>query len=926
MLERVNLSPKNIYKMLMSNDYPIYSDSVIPEKMRKGQTLLRFWQGILVEEFRSGPSGRVIWKNDGKRNRHLSALCNRGGDNRLFREYVQELSAECHPAVLLKQIGSFSEFLSLREYRHEIFLRRVREMVRIWKQDDRQIPDTVLNLVLAVSEQNAFLDKGGNEEQLFQAGYILTVLSLYAFAGEYMTDPALIPLQSPELSLSNLWDIRKTEPSQNASVEYLTVRCGILQDRSLPRHRFFGREEALFDIRELVAAQKKCLISGIGGIGKTELLRQLLCMCEQEGLAHKIAVVPYHGGLAESMVRAFRNQYQMETEEAFHSILAGIQRDVEAGVRVLLLIDDVDRSEEEDPGLLELAELPCGILATSRRSALTGFEVYRLEAPSVTTGTLIFRDNYGRPMTRDDRDLLRQILKNEEICHPLTLNLMARAAGSHAWSVARLLEHLQNEGTDVAWVENDRVLHTGQIYNQLYSLMDVPDDCRQTVELFTLLPYDSYSESFLVQTFQDLIGQEPGEKLYQLSEGGWLEALSDGYAMHPLVAECLRRKVVTEDRLTKILDNLRRLLPALHPVRYEMELPSEDTARIARILLYVANLMNGSISGGLMLDLLNAASIPSLTKAAQCEIDGQLVQWRKRCRQWSDLIHVTYCTVTANWDMLNPEECEAVYNTQKARLTVPKQLFLDFCLRAGQSMIYEHREQLAWNMLLEGLCEEASPEQKAAAYNHLSGHCHVLGKPEQAMMWCEKGADYVREHSECGKLAKINILHMLCSLYTQYRKQEKALALLREMEPLFEGTDRPDIKSQHLDILGLYEMTFGDPNKAIRYMQEAQALYAECFGKDRNYYQQLNMMGNTFIRLNRLDEAVEAYETSIGFARRTKDRRMLQSASNNISVALLKMQEPEKALVHLKTAVTEGRMIGGLMFAEALRNTAQAYG
>ena len=37
-MEKMLLSLKNIYKILVTNDFPIYSESVISEKNRKGQT------------------------------------------------------------------------------------------------------------------------------------------------------------------------------------------------------------------------------------------------------------------------------------------------------------------------------------------------------------------------------------------------------------------------------------------------------------------------------------------------------------------------------------------------------------------------------------------------------------------------------------------------------------------------------------------------------------------------------------------------------------------------------------------------------------------------------------------------------------------------------------------------------------------------
>ena len=925
MLERIQLSLKTIYKMLMSNDYPVYSDSVIPEKMRKGQTLLRFWQNMMVEEFCCGPCGRIIWKNDGKRNRYLSGLCNRSGEYRMTREYARELASQCTTATLLKQISRFSEFLSLREFRYEIFLRRVMELVRIWGTDDRRIPPGVLELIRENAMPGTIPGDGENQGRLFRCGYLLTVMTICASSGESMDEPALAVLLDERLSFDTLWQARKQSEEGVVPIAYLTNHCGILQDALLPRHRFFGREEALFDIRELAVAQRKCLISGIGGIGKTELLRQLLRLCEEERLADKLAVIPYRTGLAESFVHTFSERKLLETDEAFHSILAQICRDAQNGERILILIDDLNKGPEEDPDLKELENLPCGVLVTSRRTALVGFETYHLGAPSVTTGTLIFRDNYGRPMTREDRELLQQMLRSEDICHPLTLNLMARAAGCRGWSVSQLLEHLQTEGTDVTWVEQDQILRTGRIYNQLYSLMQVPDSCRKIAELFTVLPSDSYSTEFLQDTFPDLMGETAGEKFMQLAEGGWLDVLSDGFSMHPLVAECLRRKVITEERQAVVLESLRRQMPAVRCVRYDLELPAEKSVRIAQMLLYTSVFLTGSISDRLMLDLLRAASLQSPTKAVQKTVYNQLKQWRRHCRQWNDLLQVTWCAVTANWDMLEPEECRQTYQSQKEQLTVPKQLFLDFCIRGGETMISAHQPQLAWELLNEVLCKDASPAQKAMAYFHLSGYSHVLGRPEEALAWSEKGVAYVREYLECGILPRINNMHMLCSIYTQYRRQNEAQILIREMEQLFAGSTRQDLRSQYLDILGLYEMTFGNPDKALACMEESLELYEELNGRDRNYYQKINMMGNTYIRLNRLEKAVETYLISIAYARQTRDRRMLQSASNNISVALLKDKKPREALVHLETAVREGRMIGGLMFGESLRNSALAW-
>ena len=87
-MEKIILSLKNIYRLLMYNDFPIYSDRVISKKQKKGQTLLRFWQDTAIAEFCSLPYGAMIWRDDGRRNRLFSNLCNRNDDLKYYHEYA----------------------------------------------------------------------------------------------------------------------------------------------------------------------------------------------------------------------------------------------------------------------------------------------------------------------------------------------------------------------------------------------------------------------------------------------------------------------------------------------------------------------------------------------------------------------------------------------------------------------------------------------------------------------------------------------------------------------------------------------------------------------------------------------------------------------------------------------------------------------
>lgn len=46
------------------------------------------------------------------------------------------------------------------------------------------------------------------------------------------------------------------------------------------------------------------------------------------------------------------------------------------GKKTVLFLDNVDRTEEEDPGLLELKELSCTVFVSSRIKKLEGFQKF----------------------------------------------------------------------------------------------------------------------------------------------------------------------------------------------------------------------------------------------------------------------------------------------------------------------------------------------------------------------------------------------------------------------------------------------------------------------------------------------------------------------------------------------------------------------
>lgn len=921
----MKLSLKNLYKLLMSNDFPIYSEGVISEKERKGQTALRFWQCQLVDEFHTQTYGRMIWRNSGKRNRYTSHLCNRSGGLRCYPEYARELAAEINANVLTGQIFRFAMFLREKNYKHDILIRRIQEMMRMCTKEDTCVSPEITAQVREGLTCSPAIQESGVQGNLFQAAWLLTILSFYAAAGEAMDDPALAVLREKAYSMDALWEVytRQKDDHLHETV-FLTNHFGILQDNILPRHRFFGREEALYDLKEKAGMGAKCILSGIGGQGKTELLRQLIRQCSEEQVVDALAVVPYENGLAESFQRSFPDCKGHSAEESLNLGLYRLRREAEEK-RVLLVIDNVTSRMEDDPDLEKLLSLTCGVLITTRHSSLDGFETYRLPPISIPTGTLIFRDNYGKLLSTDDRELLKQFLQDETICHPLTLRLMARSAYSRNWSLQELRDHLENERVSLSWHDGDSRVDLSRIYHQLYNYPQIPDECRQLAELFTLLPRDSYGIAFLKKWFPALCSGWVEENLALLAEKGWLERDSAGYSMHPFVAQCLRKRVITEKKielvLSHICDELQQRIPGTFAAPEDPEL-----ARICSIVRYISELLTGSVSKEWFRALLYALYVADNTPQVQARTIPLLEKYEKRCARKDDDLSITAVILRCNWLIAEPEQYRSTYESQQQTRTVPEPLYLSLCLHAGYAAVFQHGEYaLGEKLLREVLAGPADPGQKVSAYVNISQCCHAAGKTLEALHWAEEGNQFAHAHPECGEQAACNLLSILCQIDCILQRKEAAAALVPELQHRFRNTDDLNLRYYLLNGLVAYEADYGSLEQSLKYSQEQLNIIEQLRGKALDYYAVLGSHGLILKNLKRFAEALECFEEALAYYRPLNQGYWIQNLCHNAAVTCLNAGEPRKALAYLDESYAPAAELGGYLLAVCHYSYSDAY-
>ena len=915
-MEKNLLSLKTLYKILMTNDFPIYSESVICERNRRGQTLLRFWNEQLVEEFRCHPFGILIWRTDGKRSRHVSNLCNRSPELKIYSEYAHELASELSVLSLMKQITRFSEFLSSREYRPEVLMRRLRKIIPMWDTDDPGVTRQITEHLLRTLDTD-MRSGHGTAGVLFQSAYLLTVLTIYASAGEAMGDAGLSALTQEPFCLSALWGYScQSRDGTGKSAHLMTGGTSVLLDAPLPRNRFFGREEALYDLRELAASGEKYLISGIGGIGKTELMRHLFQCCQEERLVDRIAVVSYGQSLAGSFARAFGQSRQQDPDDSLRRVLHRLEKESEQN-RVLLIIDDLTRGTDEDPDLSLLCRLPCTVLITTRRTSLEGFRVYGLGAPSVSTGSLIFRDNYGRALSPSDRASLTELLEKAELCHPLTLKLMAQAARSKKWTLQELRSHLE-KNEPLIWSEDGRTVRLAQIYRQLYSLAAIPPERQLIVELFTLLPYGTYTQAFLTETFPEIFRSDPAlqQVLDRLTESGWLNACDSGFSMHPLVAQCLRRRVITQKTLEPMLPGLRSRVRGA----------GGGSTQAQEILLYMAELLTGPVDRELMIDILCSVRHLVLTVKEKEYYRTLLGRLSKRCREWDDELEMRCCIAAGHLLHFDRERVARLYYSQKEHPTLPRALFLDFCLESVKAIRLAHEQELDLELTKELLSDDAAPDQRVEAYAHLGAHYEIRGESEKALSWCRIGAEYAEAHPECAEHLRFEINATLCTLCLKFGQKALTEQIMKQLSGYVTEGSPPQQKIHYEGIRGNYQLIFGNPETALLHLRKCEKLIADYYGHDYNYLTTRGQITIVLQRLGRHSEALELYEALVAEAAALGNDQLLHLFSNNLAVLYLEMEQPEQALRHLETAMVMARQQGGIALGETLKNRARAHG
>ena len=336
--------------------------------------------------------------------------------------------------------------------------------------------------------------------------------------------------------------------------DYVSRQHLYLPPVSAVGENFVGRAGELSQIRrQLASGVKPIVLSGLGGMGKTELAVRF----GREYGDGAVYFIRFETSFTATVTSMFSGIYPRPEadqplpgdEEQYRTVLSLLER---CGEEDILIIDNVDADGGsldalmKDPAWQALRSMKLRLILTTR------FDRDRAVAVgSMPHGTLyeIFR-THGVSIEEAHMKALIDAVRG----HTLTIDLMARTLNGKGWRrvTPELLlkairdNTLPSEKYRKIASDYSQSPDQAQIYQHLsvvFDLAGIPEDGRTVLRCATLLPTDGMSG----ESFGGALTEAQQDALDALLDHGWLTAEDNLLTIHPVIRLVCREELKPSD-------------------------------------------------------------------------------------------------------------------------------------------------------------------------------------------------------------------------------------------------------------------------------------------------------------------------------------------------------------------------------------------
>lgn len=545
------LTPKNVYRFLTDNLPGLYPHGVIPAAERKGLTLVKFWAQVLDGII--PPEWHASLFAGSQRSRRLSDMMNRTGVQPLPPKLQQEMNALLSGEMLIRLSQQVQDFLRSAHYDADALTRALPDFVRMMMENEE---------CMKPEHEHVFENLQKSRETLprtFVDMLTLSWLVLLAFYGPEMGCRELLDYcQAQEHSAQALYLLSSHVTFGRRVPLSMTGRNCELCRQGLSKDEYvMDAASCLPQLTDAIRQGGKIAVTGMGGIGKTEMTRQALALLAKEELFSRMAWVQYENSLASSLRMAFDGLDGVAEE----NVLSTVREKLEAPYqgRTLLLIDSVDMPPEADEGLREIEHWGCDVLVTTRFPLGEGFRNIAVPLLSEEASRALFvqHDPYLKGMGSAETEALHQVL-SRVAGHPLAIILLAHLAKMKRWTMAQLLDELDRISPEGLRLAGGKFSAIAQRIAQMVSTDALTDRERQVLAVFATFPAWTIPVRDALTLLRDFgTEDELLSALETAADYGLLTSNWRGYAMHPVLAESFRPLLPPMEKVPRLVEIFR---------------------------------------------------------------------------------------------------------------------------------------------------------------------------------------------------------------------------------------------------------------------------------------------------------------------------------------------------------------------------------
>ena len=323
-----------------------------------------------------------------------------------------------------------------------------------------------------------------------------------------------------------------------------------------PVSYFTGRETELQELSQRIEeGRKSVLVSGMGGIGKTHICRKLFeeylnkHAGGENGPFRYLGYIEYSGDMGSSLQNCLKFKQQDSPEQNQEAAWKELEY-LAADGKLLLFVDNVDKTLGADLGLQRLIGIPGAVVLTSRQASFSDeFEPYRVgflgvEQCKEIYGKIRFEGSERKVNVEEVEDL-EYVIENLAGRHTITVELLAHLARTKHWTIKRLREELEKKGFRLTFHKAGELVNIQESYEKLYDLSELTGAEQNVLEAFSVLPYIPLPTELCNQwLLLDARVSEDDDILMGLYQKGWLQVdwEQESYAMHPVFAQFIYEK------------------------------------------------------------------------------------------------------------------------------------------------------------------------------------------------------------------------------------------------------------------------------------------------------------------------------------------------------------------------------------------------